>query len=189
MTAVPVTGRPQRKPAAQPVAPGRVLRPAPETGAGRRPRLAYAIVSTVGLLAIISAQLLLSLAMTEGAYEADRYETRRVELTRQQQKLREDIDRKESPQYLAMNAEALGMVPNNAPVYLRLSDAAVLGQPQAATGGAAASGPLVPNALLGGVPLVTQGDTGQTPNDGAVAAPGEAAPPPQVDALPTPDTH
>ena len=38
----------------------------------------------------------------------------------------------QSPQYLAANAEALGMVPNANPVYLRLSDGAVLGQPTAA---------------------------------------------------------
>ena len=87
------------------------------------------------------------------------------------------------------------MVPNANPVYLRLSDGAVLGQPTPATGGAAASAPLVPNALIDGVPLVTEQAAGETPNggtpaEGAIAAP-DAAPvvPPPADGLPTPATH
>lgn len=172
--------------------PGRRLRPAPEVDGRRKPKLAYALVALAGIAAIVIAQLLLTLAMTEGAYEADGYETRLVELGRERQKLVEELDRRESPQYLAENAEALGMAPNaNAPVYLRLSDGAVLGEPRAATGGAGATGALVPNALIDGVPLVTQQAAGETPAEGVAAggATGAAAPPPVADALPTPDTH
>ncbi|MBK5239069.1 MAG: hypothetical protein JJE28_08195, partial [Actinomycetales bacterium] len=62
-----------------------------------------------------------------------------------------------SPQNLAANAEALGMVNNNTPVYLRLSDGAVLGSPEAASAGAGVigGGTLVANSLLSNVPLVT----------------------------------
>ena len=197
MTALPAqsVATPRRIPKP---APSRRLRPAPEPASGRaKPRLAYAIIALGAVAMIVVAQLLLSIAVTQGAYEIDSYQLRQAELARQEQKLSEDLDRVESPQYLAMNAEALGMVPNANPVYLRLSDGAVLGVPTAATGGAAASAPLVPNALLDGVPPVTEQQAGQTPNggnaggtpaaDAAEAAP--VAPPPVSGGLPTPATH
>ena len=84
---------------------------------------------------IIVAQMLLSIAVTQGAYEVDGFQIAQAKLARQEQQLREDLDRVQSPQYLAANAEALGMVPNANPVYLRLSDGAVLGEPAAADGG------------------------------------------------------
>jgi hypothetical protein len=199
MTALPAqSAAPRRapKPATKPAQ--RRLRPAPEPKPGRsKPRLAYAIIALGAVAAIVVAQLLLSIAVAQGAYEIDTYQLRQAELARQEQKLAEDLDRVESPQYLAMNAEALGMVPNANPVYLRLSDGAVLGVPTAATGGAAASAPLVPNALLDGVPPVTPqqaeqtpsvGNAGETPAAGAADA-SPVAPPPVSGGLPTPATH
>ena len=174
----------------------RVLRPASEVTRRAKPRLAYAIIAVAGVAMIIVAQMLLSIAVTQGAYEVDAFQIAQSKLARQEQQLREDLDRVQSPQYLAANAEALGMVPNADPVYLRLSDGAVLGEPTAAAGGAAASAPLVPNALISGVPLVTEQQPVQTPSGGT---PGEAsaaapdappvAPPPPSDGLPTPATH
>lgn len=200
MTALPaqsVAPRRAPKPAAKP-APQRRLRPAPEPKPGRsKPRLAYAIIALGAVAVIVVAQLLLSIAVAQGAYEIDTYQLRQAELARQEQKLAEDLDRVESPQYLAMNAEALGMVPNANPVYLRLSDGAVLGVPMAATGGEAASAPLVPNALLDGVPPVTAQQAGQTPSGGnagetpaaEAADASPVAPPPVSGGLPTPATH
>jgi len=194
MTALPAHSAPapRRSPAPR---PERRLRPAPQPNGRAKPRLAYAVIALGGVAVIVVAQLLLSIAVAQGAYEIDGYQVRQAELEREHQKLAEDLDRVESPQYLAKNAEALGMVPNANPVYLRLSDGAVLGQPTPATGGAAASAPLVPNALIDGVPLVTEQAAGETPNggtpaEGAIAAP-DAAPlvPPPADGLPTPATH
>ena len=107
----------------------RVLRPASEVARRAKPRLAYAIIAVAGVAMIIVAQMLLSIAVTQGAYEVDAFQIAQSKLARQEQQLREDLDRVQSPQYLAANAEALGMVPNADPVYLRLSDGAVLGQP------------------------------------------------------------
>lgn len=196
MTALPahIAPAPRR---ADPAPPHRRLRPAPEPGAPRRkPRLAYAVIALGGVAVIGVAQLLLSIAVAQGAYEIDAFQLQRAELAREEQTLAEDLERVESPQYLAMNAEALGMVPNADPVYLRLSDGAVLGEPTPATGDGAASGPLVPNALLDGVPPVTAGGSEQTPDMGpgqegvgeALAAAPPAAPP-VSDGLPTPATH
>ncbi|GAA2022226.1 hypothetical protein GCM10009819_01030 [Agromyces tropicus] len=192
MSALPAQTRPARRSAP---APARRLRPAPEPGARRaRPRLAYAVVALASIGAIAVVQLLLSIAMTQGAYELDAELQKQAQLQREQQKLSDDLDRLESPQFLAANAEALGMVPNSDPVYLRLSDGAVLGDPTAAAGGAASSAALVPNALIDGVPLVTEQPQAETakgeggkPDSPADGTP--AAPPALTDGLPTPATH
>ncbi|WP_353813910.1 hypothetical protein [Agromyces sp. SYSU T00266] len=192
MSALPAQTRPARR-WAPPAAPR--LRPAPEPGARRtRPRLAYAVVALASIGAIAVVQLLLSIAMTQGAYEMDAQLLRQAELQREQQKLSDDLDRLESPQFLAANAEALGMVPNAAPVYLRLSDGAVLGDPTAAAGAAPSSAALVPNALIDGVPLVTERGEGETAKggEGKPATPADgtpAAPPALTGGLPTPATH
>ncbi|WP_400998089.1 hypothetical protein [Agromyces sp. GXQ0307] len=192
MSALPAQARPARRWA--PTAVPR-LRPAPEPGARRaRPRLAYAVVALGSIGAIAIVQLLLSIAMTQGAYEMDEQLLRQAELRREQQKLSDDLDRLESPQFLAANAEALGMVPNAAPVYLRLSDGAVLGDPTAAAGTASSSAALVPNALIDGVPLVTEQEEGETAKggNGKPATPADgapAAPPALSGGLPTPATH
>lgn len=202
MSALPAQTRPaptrpaRRTGAAQPQAPR--LRPAPDRALGRaKPRLMYAIIAVASIGVIALVQLLLSIAMTQGAYELDGYLVREAQLAREEAKLSEDLDGVESPQFLAANAEALGMVPNSAPVYLRLSDGAVLGMPTAAGGGAAASAPLVPNSLIDGVPLVTEQQAAQTPSGGqgavrggqAATAPVDVAPVAPADGLPTPATH
>lgn len=194
MTALPAQSVPAPRRVSNPSRP-RPLRPAPDPGSVRgKPRLAYAIIAVAAVAVIVAAQLLLSIALAQGAYEIDAYQLQRAELAREEQKLAEELDRLESPQYLAMNAEALGMVPNTAPVYLRLSDGAVLGEPTAASAGAAASGPLVPNALIDGVPPVTAQQPVETPTGGAAGAvpadgAGTEALPPVSDGLPTPATH
>jgi hypothetical protein len=194
VSALPAQTRPARRPAPG-VAPERTrrLRPVPETVRRARPRLAYGVVALVSIGVIAMAQLLLSIAMTQGAYELDAQLLRQSELQREQQKLSDDLDRLESPQYLAMNAEALGMVPNSDPVYLRLSDGAVLGEPTAAAGAAGASSSLVPNALIDGVPPVTEQaaeeTSGKAEPPGAPPAGTPAAPPALQGGLPTPATH
>lgn len=196
MSAVPAMSLPEYRPA-RPERARPQLRPAPEPR--RRPRLAYAVTALAGIGAIVIAQLLFSVAMTEGAYEIEGYKVAQIKLDRETQVLREQIDALESPQFLAANAEALGMVPNAAPVYLRLSDGAVLGQPTAAAGGAVGAGS-VANSLITDAPLVTEQAAGET-GGGAAAPEAVAAAPvatapvatapvaPPSDGLPTPATH
>lgn len=123
-----------------------------------RPRAFYPILTVFVIFGIIIAQLLVSVAVSSGAYEISALQQSNKELGRTYQTTNQDIDRLSSPQNLAANAAALGMVNNATPVYLRLSDGAVLGSPipAKATAGAASSSSRVPNALLNGVPLVTQ---------------------------------
>ncbi|MDR5700775.1 hypothetical protein [Agromyces aerolatus] len=183
MSAVPAMSLPEFRPA-RPERERPQLRPVPD--GRRRPRLVYAITALAGIGAIVIAQLLFSVAMTEGAYEIEGYKVAQIKLDRETQVLREQIDALESPQFLAANAEALGMVPNAAPVYLRLSDGAVLGQPTAAAGGAVGAAGSVANSLITDVPLVTEQQAGET--GGAVAAAGAEAAAGSAEAAPAAST-
>ena len=125
-----------------------------------RPRAVYAIVAVVGLFVLFMAQLLLSIVVSDGAYRIAALQTSQRDLGREQQALSEQLDMLSSPQNLATQAESLGMVLSNTnPVFLRLADGAILGTAGAADAGESvitgSAGSLVPNSLLGQVPLVT----------------------------------
>lgn len=155
-----------------------------------RPKIAFALSAVAGVAVIIVAQLLLSVGISQGAYEVSRLQASQTELSRTAESVTEDLVRVSSPQSLAANAEAIGMISNSNPVYLRLSDSAVLGAPSSATGSQAGAASLVPNALLTGVPLVTQPAqaTGQGASvAGAATSPAtETAPTASTAAVPAP---
>lgn len=180
--------------------PRRRLRAVPQPARARRPRLAYGIVAVLGAFLIGAAQMSLSILTTQTSYEIVALTKQQSELTWQAQILYDEVAGLSSPQFLAANASALGMVIDESPSYLRLSDAAILGTGAAAVGassidaigrGAVANSlitdtPLItdPDATIGGVPVVTPETEGE---GGAVVDPN--APPPITDGLPTPSTH
>ncbi|KRA23062.1 hypothetical protein ASD65_00505 [Microbacterium sp. Root61] len=177
-------------------APARRLRALEGTARRRRPRLAYGIIALAGALLIGGTQMGLSILTTQGSYELATLAAQQRELTWKKQILYDDVAGLSSPQYLAANAAALGMVINESPSYLRLSDGAILGTGQAALGASsidAIGRGSVPNALITDTPLVTA--PGATIEGAPVVAedapPGEAVntPPPLTDGLPTPSTH
>jgi len=162
--------------------------------AHKRPRVVYALSAVACVGAVIVAQLLLSVGISQGAYEISALRASQVELGRTASSVSEDLIRVSSPQSLAANAEALGMVSNSSPAYLRLSDGAVLGAPSSASGSQAGAASLVPNALLAGVPLVTQlpaGGQGTSVASAAAAPIGGSAPlaVAVTDGLPSPTTR
>ncbi len=139
-----------------------------------RPRAAHAIATIVGVFAILLAQLMLSIVLSDGAYRISALETQRVELDRAAQVLTESIDALRSPQHLAMNAESLGMVANSSPAYLRLADGHVLGAPVAAGAGSGlfdGTSANVGNVLLADTVLVAPASL-ETASNAALA--GEA---------------
>ncbi|MEV8212159.1 hypothetical protein [Leifsonia sp. NPDC077715] len=173
-----------------------------------RPRALYAVIAVGTLLAIVVSQLLLSIGISQGAYQLNSLQEKQTQLQRSYQAASEDLNRVSSPQNLAANANALGMVSNSSPAYLRLSDGAVLGAPAPANGAAGtvtgAQGNLVPNAQLAGVPLVTAAQqkavagakasttgtqAGNSTGQGAATASPTAPTVPLQGALPTPVTH
>jgi hypothetical protein len=161
----------------------------------RRPRLAYAIIALSGALAIAAAQMGISIAMTQGVYEERALSQQVRALDYQRQSLDQQLVGLSSPQYLAANASALGMVINEAPSYLRLSDGAILGSGAAApwqsTVDAIGRGS-VPNSLVAAAPLVTVPDATieglpQVPVE--PVSPVESGPPALSEGLPAPQTR
>jgi len=166
----------------------------------RRPKLVYGIVAVIGALAIGAAQMVLSILMTQGSYELSKLNEEQRALTYQKQILEDDIAGLSSPQFLAANATALGMVIDEAPSYLRLSDGALLGPGQVSFGRSsidALGRAAVPNAFVEDTPLVTdpdatiegrtvvETDAGTDAGDGGVVN----TPPALTDGLPIPETH
>ncbi len=130
------------------------LRLVPNTRArGRKLSPLVGALTGVGLiLTILFAQLGLSIAVSEGAYEARALQLELRDLTRVERVLTQNTAKLASPQNLADNAAQLGMVQNSTPATLRLSDGAVLGTLSGPT--AEVSSNTVPNATLNGLPVV-----------------------------------
>lgn len=179
-------------------APDRRLRLVETPARRRRPKLLYGIVAVLGAFLIAGAQMVLSIMTTQGSYELAELTQEQRALTYQKQILYDDVAGLSSPQYLAANAAALGMVIDESPSYLRLSDGAILGASQVALGSSSVDAigrGAVPNALIADTPLVTVPDATidglpvevvETPAvDGGVSN----TPPPLTDGLPTPSTH
>ncbi len=154
-----------------------------------RPKAAYAVVTVASLVVIFAAQLLLSIVVSDGAYQIDSLKSQQKELLRTQEVLTERLDVFGSTQNLAANAAQLGMVPSSTPLFLDLASGAVSGAPgsidRLGCGGACN---LVANALLTGVPLVSvTPTTAQSPAPATTDAASLA--PAVVNALPAPVTH
>lgn len=164
----------------------------------RRPRLLYGIIAVAGAVLIGAVQMGLSILTTQSSYELSALTQQQRTLDYQKQVLTDSIAGLSSPQYLAANAAALGMVTGQQPTFLRLSDNAVIGT-AAGNNGASAVNALtqaaVANGLVAGTPLVNDPTAsltaGATVADEAIAASAaETSTPPAIaDGLPTPTTH
>ncbi|GAB2970189.1 hypothetical protein [Frigoribacterium salinisoli] len=148
-----------------------------------RPKVAYALVATAALFVLLLTQLGISIALSDGAYQISALQSEQTELARDQQKYAEQLDVLSSPQNLANNADALGMVRNSNPVYLDLATGAVHGVPAPAEAGPDGTGDnLIGNTLLQGVPVVGAADaaTGGTApaasDPASTTSPGTTAP-------------
>jgi len=120
-----------------------------------RPRLAYSVVTIVSLFVIFAAQLLLSIVVSDGAYQLSGLQVQQKELFRTEQALLEQLQVLGSTQHLAANAAHLGMVPGSNPLYLNLATGAVSSAPGTADPVGCGGGcSMVANSLLNGVPLV-----------------------------------
>ena len=170
------------------------LRPVEQTAARRRPRLAYGIVAVLGAAAIVAAQMVVSILTTQDTYAISALTSQQRQLTWDRQILYDEVAGLSSPQYLAANASALGMVISEAPTFLRLSDGALVGASQAAGWQSsidAVGRGAVANALITQTPLVT--DPAATIEGTPVGVTDETGqsviPPALTDGLPTPTTR
>jgi len=201
MSAVAIA-RPLRQPARQPAAqPRRHLEVAPTRAQRRaRPRMLPALVTIGGIGVILLAQLLLSIVIADGAYQVSGLQSAKHDAVLQQHALSEQLDLLASPQHLAANAEALGMVASGNAVYLDAKTGAVTGNRSEVGGSMLGSGDQVGNVLLEGTALVTpsangSGTTTTTDASGdsqasTDAGTGGAGQDPQIPGLlPSPSTH
>ncbi|MES2094901.1 MAG: hypothetical protein V4531_14000 [Actinomycetota bacterium] len=139
-----------------------------------RPRVVYALVAVGGLFLILVAQLLLSIWLSNGAYQISGLQQTQRELARDQQALTESLDVLQSPQNLAGRASALGMVVNTGSQGFLSLAGGVTRAPTAAsaeTTVSAAVATFTPNALI--TPEVSAvGAAAAAAITGAPAAPG-----------------
>ena len=118
--------RPHPRPSTSPrrhleVAPTRAQRRA-------RPKLVHAVVLLTGVVAVLLAQLGLSMAVADGAYQISSLQVEQRDLLRDSEALAENLESLQSPQFLASNAEALGMVASGSLPYIDVSTGAVSGR-------------------------------------------------------------
>ena len=159
-----------------------------------RPRLAYAIVTIASLFTIFAAQLLLSIVVSDGAYQVSALQDQQKDLLRTEDALTEKLNVLDSTQNLTTQAAHLGMVPNGSPYAINLGTGAVYGLPGSADpAGCGGSCNLITNSQLVGVPLVDPNAPATTTGhaDGAAAPPATATQTEQtpVDSIPAPVTH
>lgn len=174
----------------------RMLRPLERPVRRRRPKLAYALLALAGAGIIGIAQVGLSLATTVDSFVVAELTAQQRELTLQTQALEDQLAGLSSPQMLAANADALGMVVAGAPAYLRLSDATIVG----ASSSAAWSSTINPNArggvsnaLVSDTPLVTAPNAtidGVQTSEVVDSSAGAVSLPPAIEnGLPSPKTR
>jgi hypothetical protein len=190
------------------IVPDRALRRA-------RPKPLYAVIAIGGLFALFIAQLLLSIAVSDGAYRIAGLQDQKVEADREHQNLTERIDVLASTQNLAARASALGMVMSSGtPAFLDLAAGEVVGTSTAVSASSSAGGTIA-NALLpesemedgaeevatknaaAGNASTEQGGTAASGTEterpalesGAPSATADTPPVVSADGLPTPSTH
>lgn len=159
-----------------------------------RPKLAYAVITIMSLFTIFAAQLLLSIVVSDGAFQIEALQQEQKELLRTQDALSENLNLYGSTQNLATQAAHLGMVPNPAPRTLNMDTGAVYGSPGTADPmGCGGSCNLITNSLLAGMPLVSAAGatTGNAvaPVTAPVVASQTGQAPPTTNALPAPVTR
>lgn len=190
MTLASTAARPRR--AVSPASPPPALHVVARPQTRRRPRLVYGVVAVAGAVAIVATQMVLSVMTTQTSYRIADLTTQQRSATLQRQVLHDEVAGLGSPQYLAANAEAMGMVINQSPSYLRLSTGTIVGSPKAAgyASSVAPGGTRIANALIAHLPLVT--DPHETVAGRATtAAPktNPVTPPPVTGGLPAVRTH
>ncbi len=126
MSAIRLTA-PSRAPLARP----RALTVAAPAKSNSR-AFAIAKVVVIGFFAIQFLQLLLSITITDSAYQLKALKVEKIELTTQSQIVSAQVDSLSSQQNLANAAAQLGMIANANPVFLNIEKQEVYGKPKAA---------------------------------------------------------
>lgn len=151
-----------------------------------RPRIVHAIVAIGGVIAIVGAQLLLTIAISGGAYRISDLQQEQRALTRESLSLGEQLAVAAATQHLAAAAASLGMIPAPSAAFLDLETGAAVGAPgMPDTKGCGGACNLVPNALTATLPPVLPATGAANPLGVAV----QPETPPASTGIPGPVTH
>jgi hypothetical protein len=149
------------------------------------PRAPFVLLVLGLLIAGLLTLLAVNTALAQNSFVIHDLEQQAAELADREHLLREEVATQESPQRLAERAVALGMVPSGNPVFLRLADGAVLGEPEPAEAppAPAAREPApAPEAAAPAEPPPAEAAPEAAPGPVAdPALPGETAPAPPAD--------
>lgn len=107
--------------------------PTPATPDRPRPKRARTGVFAAFVLMILTVGLLgmlwINTSLAQGAFTLTDLQQQRTQLLEVEQQLAEQLARAESPAQVELAARALGMVPQDVPVFVRLSDGQIIGDP------------------------------------------------------------
>lgn len=93
------------------------------------------ILFVTGLLGVgLVAMLIINTALAQGAFQLSELQQEQSALSEQEAVLTQVVEAASTPGALEAQARALGMVPSQNPVFLRLPDGAILGNPKPAPG-------------------------------------------------------
>ncbi|MGH1562678.1 FtsB family cell division protein [Mumia sp. DW29H23] len=99
----------------------------------RTPRAPFVLLVVTLLAGGLIGLLLLNTSMQNGAFQLAELEKQAEALQSQHAELALEVEQRSTPAALADRAAELGMVPNTNPVFLRLPDGKVVGDPEPAT--------------------------------------------------------
>ena len=105
----------------------------PRTVARRAPRVPFVTLVSMLLFGGIAGLLWFNTSMQQVSFQVTALEQRAQLLDAQRQSLQLELEDLRDPQRVALEAKGLGMVPQAAPAFIRLSDGTVLGKPIPAT--------------------------------------------------------
>lgn len=96
--------------------------------AGRAPRVPFVILVVGLIVSGLVGLLVLNTSLQRGAYVTTDLEGKRADLVVAKQQLQLDIAELSASQRVAQEAQRLGMVPNDSPVFLALATGSVIGK-------------------------------------------------------------
>lgn len=96
----------------------------------RPPRAPFVLLVGGLLVGGLAGLLALNTTLAQGAFTLQDLQQRSSALQDQEQTLAQNVAIDDTPQRLAARATALGMVPSVNPVFIRVSDGAILGRPE-----------------------------------------------------------
>ena len=109
------------------------LRVVPRSTSRRTTRVPFMALVSLLMVGGVAGLLFLNTSMQQTSFTATALEGRAEQLDAQRQGLQMELDALRDPQRLAVEASAMGMVPNTSPAFVRLQDGTVLGTPAPAS--------------------------------------------------------